>query len=177
MYSLSVFLKPPRYFHNIKYIYNPSLIDITFITVEDIYINILYILIKSWRNCVLFFIQHDLKLLNVTPEWCLCATDITGALTPYVSEISKVKGSHLCPLTPGCFSGVWWTCVLSAEECGAGRCCRESPLPGWARPRTHPPQCSAGAHLWTSPWAWIEITTIQNMSMEQNLKCTFLLSK
>lgn len=119
------------------------------------------------------FIQHDLKLLNVNPEWWLCTTDITGALTPYVSEICKVKGSHLCPLTPDCFSGVCWTCVLSAEECGEVRCCRESPLPGWARPKTHPPQCPAGTHLWTSPWAWIEITTIQNMSMEQNLKCSF----
>ncbi len=35
MYNLSAFLKPPRYLIIIKYIYNPSLIDITFITVED----------------------------------------------------------------------------------------------------------------------------------------------
>jgi len=79
-----------------------------------------------------------------------------------------IKGSHLCPLTPGCFSGVCWTYVSSVEECGEGRCCRDSPLPGWARPKTLPPQYSAGAHLWTSPWAWTEIRTIQNMIMAMN---------
>lgn len=127
-------------------------------------------LTQSWRCCTFLYLNVKYIYFHSTwsqaLEWWLCTTD--GALTPYVSETCNIKGSHLCPLTPGCFSGVCWTCVSSAEECGEGRCCRDSPLPGWARPKTHPPQYSAGAHLWTSPWAWTEIRTIQNMIMAIN---------
>lgn len=65
----------------------------------------------------------------------------------------QAKGSHLCPLTPGQFYGVWWTCALFAAEWEEGRCHTEPPLPEWPRPKTHPGQCSAEARLWMSPSA------------------------